>query len=108
VRCLPFWTRRSAFRDHIAGAGGQKEIDHTDGAPEHKWHSHEDDNKDRNFPPGHTFHFSARIEPILRTTLVRNISLPRDATPRGAINENKTAAAIKHRHKKKAPDNAGA
>jgi hypothetical protein len=45
-------------------AGGQKEIDNTYGGPECKRHSHEHDNKDRNFPLGYTFHFSARIEPI--------------------------------------------
>jgi hypothetical protein len=45
-------------------AGGQKAIDNAYGGPECKRHSHEHDNKDRDFPLGYAFHFSARIEPI--------------------------------------------
>jgi hypothetical protein len=100
---LPFWTRRPAFRDDIAGAGGQKEIDHTDGAPERKRHSHEDDNKDRNFAPSYTFHFSARIEPILRSTLIRNISLPRDAAPRAFEQREQDSSGDKTQAQEKGP-----
>jgi len=64
MRCFTVLGLRPTFSDHVAVAGGQKQIDHTYGAPERKRHSHEDRNKDRNFPPGYTFHFSARIEPI--------------------------------------------
>ena len=76
-----------AFSDHVGIAGGQKEIDNTYGGPERKRHSHEHDNKDRNFPFGYTFHFFARIEPISPLTLIRNISLPRDPARPAPINE---------------------
>jgi hypothetical protein len=58
------WDCRPTFSNHVALAGGQKEIDNTYGGPERKRHSHEHDNKDRNFRLGYAFHFSARIEPI--------------------------------------------
>src|SRR6266436_1463220 len=118
------------FSDHVAVAGGQKEIDNTYGGPERERHSHEHDNKDRNFPLGYTFHFfPPASNRYLHSTLVRNISLPRGpraaiANPAakgrhysrvdsrkasaGAIEGNKTEAAIKHRHKKKPRTNAGA
>jgi hypothetical protein len=91
---LPFWACRPAFSDHVAVAGGQKEIDNAYGAPERKRHSHEHDNKDRNFPPGYTFHFSARIEPISPLHLIsKYFAAKRPSAPH--------EAAIKRRHKKK-------
>ena len=59
---LALWECRPTFSNHVALAGGQKEIDNTYGGPEHKRHSHEHDNKDRDFPLGYTFHFSARTD----------------------------------------------
>src|SRR6266702_2940402 len=88
---LPCWACRPTFSDHVAVAGGQKEIDNADGAPEPKRHSHEHDNKDRNFPLGYTFHFSARIDRYLRSTLIRNISLPRDPAPLLRIRQRRAA-----------------
>jgi len=76
-----------AFSDHVGIAGGQKEIDNTYGGPERKRHSHEHDNKDRNFPFGYTFSFSAASNRYLRSTLIRNISLPRDPARPAPINE---------------------
>jgi len=67
---LPFLARRPTLSNHVAVAVGkscgcgQKEINNAYGAPGRKRHSHEHRNKDRNFPLGYTFHFSARIEPI--------------------------------------------
>ena len=58
---LSLLARRPTFSDHVAVAGGQKEIDNGYSAPERKRHSHEHRNKeDRNFPLGYTFHFCPR------------------------------------------------
>ncbi len=75
---LALWDCRPTFSDHVALAGGQKEIDNTYGGPEHKRHSHEHDNKDRNFPHGYTFHFPPASNRYLRRILIPIISLPRD------------------------------
>ncbi len=78
---LSLLARRPTLGDHVAVAGGQKEIDNAYGAPERKRHSHEHRNKDRNFPLGYTFHFLPASNRYLRRTLIRNISLPRDPAP---------------------------
>jgi hypothetical protein len=66
-------------------AGGQKEIDNTYGGPERKRHSHEHDNKDRNFPPGYTFHFPPASNRYLRRILIlpRFIDSPKNRLPWG-------------------------
>jgi hypothetical protein len=119
------------FSDHVAVAGGQKEIDNTYGAPERKRHSHEHDNEDRNFPPGYTFHFSARIEPISPLHLnSKYFAAKRAKRPSAAIANPAAKAGIfsgrptqgrsrshrrqqdrssdKSQAQEKAPDNAGA
>src|SRR6266446_3684030 len=79
---LPFWACRPTFSDHVAVAGGQKEIDNAYGAPERKRHSHEHDNKDSQFPAWLYFSFfPPASNRYLRSTLIRNISLPRDPAP---------------------------
>src|SRR6266481_9290575 len=91
---LALWVCRPTFSNHVAVAGGQKEIDNTYGGPEHKRHSHEHDNKDRDFPPGYIFHFSARIEPIY----LPHLNSKSFAAKRASFARE---AAIRHRHKKK-------
>jgi len=82
-------------------AGGQKEIDNAYGAPERKRHCHEHDNKDRNFPPGYTFHFFRPHRTDISTPPYFEIFRCQEIQ-RPARNSDKTQA------QEKAPDNAGA
>jgi hypothetical protein len=74
---LALWDCRPTFSNHVALAGGQKEIANTYVGPERKLHSHENDNKGRH----------SRIEPISPPHLNSNYFAAKRPSPDTAVLE---------------------